>query len=88
MINFDFYRNNPTAAATLISKTSSCYWCPLIAGCDESDCFNKKRDSYSSIKKTQKCFSMWDNYCNEAAHGFYYRCSGDDFCSYAERREE
>lgn len=29
-----------------------------------------------------------DNYCNEAAHGFYYRCSGDDFCSYAERREE
>ena len=62
MINFDFYRNNPTAAATLISKTSSCYWCPLIAGCDESDCFNKKRDSYSSIKKTQKCFSMWENY--------------------------
>ena len=27
-----------------------------------------------------------DNYCNEAAHGFYYRCSGDDFCSMAGRR--
>lgn len=27
-----------------------------------------------------------DNYCNEAMHGFYYRCSGDDFCSRAERR--
>ena len=62
MINFDFYRNNPTAAATLISRTSYCCWCPLIAGCDESDCFNKKRDSYSSVKKTQKCFSMWENY--------------------------
>lgn len=27
-----------------------------------------------------------DNYCNEVAHGFYYRCSGDDYCSFAERR--
>ena len=26
-----------------------------------------------------------DNYCNEKAHGFYYRCSGDDYCSFAER---
>lgn len=26
-----------------------------------------------------------DNYCNEAAHGFHYRCCGDDYCSYAER---
>lgn len=26
-----------------------------------------------------------DNYCNEAAHGFHYRCGGDDYCSYAER---
>lgn len=29
-----------------------------------------------------------DNYCNEAMHGFYYQCSGDDFCSKAERRDE
>ena len=28
-----------------------------------------------------------DNYCNEVAHGFYYRCNGDDFCSRAERRD-
>ena len=28
-----------------------------------------------------------DNYCNEAMHGFYYRCSGDDFCSYAESED-
>jgi hypothetical protein len=26
-----------------------------------------------------------DNYCNEKTHGFYYRCSGDDYCSFAER---
>jgi len=26
-----------------------------------------------------------DNYCNEEAHGFFYRCSGDDYCSFAER---
>lgn len=29
-----------------------------------------------------------DNYCNEEAHGFYYRCSGDDYCSFAERRTD
>ena len=29
-----------------------------------------------------------DNYCNEAVHGFYYRCSGDDYCSFAERRTD
>ena len=28
------------------------------------------------------------NYCNEEAHGFYYRCSGDDYCSFAERRTD
>jgi hypothetical protein len=29
-----------------------------------------------------------DNFCNEAVHGFYYRCSGDDYCSFAERKED
>ena len=29
-----------------------------------------------------------NNYCNEEAHGFYYRCSGDDYCSFAERRSD
>ena len=29
-----------------------------------------------------------DNYCNEEAHGFYYRCSGDDYCSFAEKRTD
>ena len=29
-----------------------------------------------------------DNYCNEPVHGFHYRCSGDDFCSYAKRRTD
>ena len=29
-----------------------------------------------------------DNFCNEAVHGFYYRCSGDDYCSFAERKEQ
>ncbi|GEM_PF-4919971 len=62
MINFDAYRHNPKAAAAFISRTSYCYWCPFIGNCDESDCFNKKRDSYSSIKKTQKCFNLWENY--------------------------
>jgi hypothetical protein len=28
-----------------------------------------------------------DNYCDEEVHhGFYYRCSGDDYYSYAERK--
>ena len=29
-----------------------------------------------------------DNYCDEEAHGFYYQCSGDDYCSFAERKED
>ena len=29
-----------------------------------------------------------DNYCNDEAHGFYYQCSEDDYCSFAERRTD
>ena len=29
-----------------------------------------------------------DNYCNEETHGFYYQCSGDDYCSFAERKTD
>ena len=29
-----------------------------------------------------------DNYCNDEAHGLYYQCSEDDYCSFAERRTD
>ena len=32
--------------------------------------------------------NLRDDFCNEAVHGFYYRCSGDDYCSKAERRTD
>lgn len=62
MINFSVYKNNPTAAAALISRTSECCECQMIRNCDKSPCYNKKGYSDSSFEKTQKCFQMWENF--------------------------
>ena len=29
-------------------------------------------------------YKLRDNYCNEEAHGNYYQCSEDDYCSFAD----
>lgn len=49
MINFDFYRNNPTAAATLIAREGDCSSCPMYNKCDSAPA----HDDYD------KCFEKW-----------------------------
>ena len=48
MINFDFYRNNPTAAANLIAREGDCGSCPMYEECGAS----QNHDYYT-------CFVMW-----------------------------
>lgn len=48
MINFDAYRDNPTAAATLIAREGDCVSCPMLKKCGEAP----NRD-YNN------CFEMW-----------------------------
>lgn len=48
MINFDFYRNNPAAAANLIAREGYCWSCPMCKKCDMAP-----NHSYYT------CFAMW-----------------------------
>lgn len=48
MINFDAYRDNPTAAATLIAREGRCVACPMYGKCGAAP--NHDYD---------KCFEMW-----------------------------
>lgn len=52
MINFDVYRNNPTAAATLIAREGDCGCCPMCNKCDSAP----DHDDYD------KCFEMWTRF--------------------------
>ena len=49
MINFDAYRHNPNAAATLIAREGDCECCPMYHKCDSAP----DHDDYD------KCFEMW-----------------------------
>ena len=49
MINFDAYRHNPKAAATLIAREGDCGCCPMCNKCDSAP----DHDDYD------KCFEMW-----------------------------
>ena len=49
MINFDAYKHNPTAAATLIAREGYCGCCPMYNKCDSAPA----HDDYD------KCFEMW-----------------------------
>lgn len=57
MINFSVYKNNPTAAAALISRTSTCYGCPMIKGCEASPYF---KNDVSEHERIDKCLKMWN----------------------------
>ena len=48
MINFDVYRNNPTAAANLIAREGDCVSCPMHKKCGAA-----------STHDYHKCFVMW-----------------------------
>lgn len=52
MINFDAYRHNPTAAATLIAREGDCGCCPMCNKCDSAP----DHDDYD------KCFEMWTRF--------------------------
>lgn len=45
MTNFDFYRNNPAAAAALIAREGHCFLCPMCEQCTHEDYYI--------------CFVMW-----------------------------
>lgn len=48
MINFDFYRDNPKAAATLIAREGYCSSCPMYEKCGAAPTHDY-----------DKCFEMW-----------------------------
>lgn len=52
MINFDAYKHNPTAAATLIAREGNCRCCPMCNKCDSAP----DHDDYD------KCFEMWTRF--------------------------
>ena len=52
MINFDAYRHNPKAAATLIAREGDCGCCPMCNKCDSAP----DHDDYD------KCFEMWTRF--------------------------
>jgi len=65
-----------------------------------NDCVNEIKKLPSTQPEIIRCkdckywtnnvgdYKLRDNYCNEKAHGFYYQCNGDDYCSFAERRAD
>ena len=51
MVNFDVYKNNPKAAATLIAREGMCRACPIYAKCDSE-----------LVHDYDRCYKTWSRF--------------------------